>query len=197
MKIRKVAGAAVTSVGLVIGMSAFAGATTGTLDVSGNHSGANLNSTSNHQTWLSNNNNAGVANLNGQGAHSGAAKVTGNKSQGSASTGSAMNAASSSTSLTVSNSGSTAAALMATPAAAESHSANIDVSGNNSGANVNYSTNNQTWVTNNNNVGVVNGSVQTATSGNASVKGNKSLGSASTGAVSNTNNTSTTVSISN
>ena len=197
MKIRKVAGAAVTSVGLVIGMSALAGATTGTLDVSGNHSGANLNSSTNHQTWLNNNNNAGVANLNGQGAASGAATVNGNKSQGGASTGSASNAASTSTSLSVSNSGSTAAALASSAGTPVASSANIDVSGNNSNANVNYSTNHQTTVNNTNNVGVINGSIQSATSGDAKVTGNKSLGSASTGAVSNSNTTSTTVSISN
>jgi hypothetical protein len=196
MKIRQTLGAAVTSLGLVVGMAGFAGATQGTISNSGNKAHNQITSNNTHTTTLSNHNNVGVFNLNAQSAGSGSAHVTGNNSAGSASTGAATNTSNTSTGVTVSNTGSTAAALNSAPMGGTDTSS-IQNSGNKVNNTITTNNTSTTNVTNTNNVGVANVNLQQAQSGNASVHGNNSLGSASTGAASNSNTTTTTVNVSN
>lgn len=197
MKIRKTIGAAVTSLGLVVGMAGFAGATSGTVNNSGNKAHNTITSTTTHTATLTNNNNAGVLNLNAQGAGSGSAHVTGNNSAGSASTGAASNMSSSNTAVSVSNAGSTAAVLGGGAPMGGADTINIQNSGNKADNNVTVTNTSTTQVTNTNNVGVANVNFQLAQSGNATVKGNNSLGSASTGAASNSSSSTTTISVNN
>ena len=103
MKIAKTAGAVVTSLGLVVGMSAFAGATQATIDTSGNHNGTTVTDTNTSTSTLSNQNNVGALNLNGQLGASGAAEVHGGSSSGSATTGAVSNSNVTSTTITVKN----------------------------------------------------------------------------------------------
>ena len=196
MKARKIVGAVVTSPGLVVGLSGFAGATTATITNSGNHAGNTVTATNTKVTTLANNNNAGVLNLNGQAGESGNARVRGNNSGGSATSGAVMNSSSTNTSISVSNSGSSAAALAAAAPTA-SNTATISNSGNNVGNTVTFQDTTQTTVQNTNNVGVANVNIQLGSSGNARVTGNNSGGSATSGAVSNSSNTTTSVSVSN
>ena len=196
MKIRKVAGAAVTSVGLVVGMSAFAGATSGTIDNSGNKADNKINVTNTQETELNNENLAGALNLNLQGAQSGNAKVKGNESLGSASTGNASNASNTSTSVSIDNSGSNAAAL-AGGGAWGSDTVEVHNSGNKANNTVNVKNTETTTVNNTNVAAAINVNAQVAASGNAKVKGNESAGSASTGNVSNSSTTSTTIMVKN
>jgi nucleoporin NUP1 len=197
MKIAKTAGAVVTSLGLVVGMSAFAGATSGNFTNSGDDNTNTATTTTTTHTTLHNNNNAGVFNLNAQGAESGKAVVHGNSSDGSATTGDASNASNTSTSITVSNTNSNSAALMGSAVVAPDTSATVMNSGDHNLNTVSTTTTTTTNVTNNNNVGVVNLNLQGASSGNAIVHGNSSTGSATTGDVSNTSSTSTSINVSN
>ncbi len=196
MKIRKTVGAVVTSLGLVVGLSGFAGATTANVTNSGNHAGNTITAQSTKVTTVANNNNVGVTNLNGQAGLSGDAQVKGNNSGGSATTGAVSSSSSSNTSVSVSNSASSTAAL-AGAAPVASHSVSINNSGNNSGNTVTLQDTTQTTVQNTNNVGVANVNIQLGASGNAKVTGNNSGGSATSGAVMNTSSTTTSVSISN
>lgn len=111
MKIRRTMGAAVISLGLVVGLSGFAGATSGSISGTGPDSYNKIKSTTTKKTKVTNNNNLGVNNANQQSAYSGDAKVIHNTTGGSATSGAASNANSTSVSATVNNTASSAAAV--------------------------------------------------------------------------------------
>lgn len=197
MKIAKTAGAVVTSLGLVVGMSAFAGATSGNFTNSGDDNTNTASTTTTTTTSLQNNNNAGVLNFNLQAGKSGKAVVHGNSSDGSATTGDVSNTSNTSTGVTISNTNSNSAAFMAGPAVAPDTSATVMNSGDHNQNTVTTNTTTTTSVQNNNNVFVGNLNLQAGSSGDAIVHGNSSTGSATTGSVSNSSTTSTTINVSN
>lgn len=103
MKILKTAGAAVASVGLVLGMAGFAGATSGTIHNSGDDNYTNVAASNQSTSDLTNDNNVGALNLNGQAGQSGNARASGNESGGDATTGSVSNSSNTSTTISVKN----------------------------------------------------------------------------------------------
>lgn len=197
VKVRKTVGVAVTSLGLVIGMSGFAGATSGTIHNSGDNNRTRVSQRTEQNTRLRNNNNAGVLNFNLQAGQSGNARVSSNESGGDATSGDVMNTSNTSTAIGIDNSGSNAAALAGGSMAGDPVVADVHNSGDDNHTVVRSSTEVNTSVTNNNNVGVANLNVQLGESGNARVSGNESSGSATSGSVTNSSTTSTTITIKN
>lgn len=197
VKVRKTVGVAVTSLGLVIGMSGFAGATSGTIHNSGDNNRTRVSQRTEQNTRLRNNNNAGVLNFNLQAGQSGNARVSGNESGGDATSGDVMNTSNTSTAIGIDNSGSNAAALAGVGVASDPVVADVHNSGDDNHTTVRSTTEVNTSVRNNNNVGVANLNVQLGESGNARVSGNESSGSATSGSVTNSSTTSTTINIKN
>jgi hypothetical protein len=195
MKIAKTAGVAITSLGMVIGLSGLAGATSGTIGLTGPHSNNQITSTLNRNAVLTNTNTLGIDNWNDQDAHSGNASVDCNTTGGSAVTGAASNFNSTNTNLSVVN-GAGGAGLGAW-FAPSSNFASINTTGPKSNNQVTFTENANLVVTNTNTVSVTNHNDQDARSGNARVSGNTLGGSAITGNASNSNQTSTSVNIAN
>jgi len=140
-----------------------------------------------------NNNNLNVLNLTKQKAKSGNATVKHNTTGGDASTGDAMNEASSSVSAGVSN----ASACGDLEVAPMGGGGSIDTTGPRSTNVISHTNTTKVTATNNNNLNVMNMTVQSASTGNANVHGNTTGGDASTGDASNSNMTSTSFSVSN
>lgn len=103
MKVRKAVAAGVTSLGLVVGLSGLAGATSGTIGNTGPLSNNQISATELLTALFTNNNNVGVNNANAQGASTGSANVSFNTTGGSAVTGNASNSNNTSTSVNVHN----------------------------------------------------------------------------------------------
>lgn len=196
MKIARSAGAVVTSLGLVVGLSGFAGATAGTIGYTGPSSNNQISSYLNNNANLNNNNNLNAQNLNNQYAHSGHAGVSGNTFGGSAQTGPASNFNSSNVAANVNNAGAGYAGWFAGAAAANSV-ANINTTGPYSNNQVQFNTNNNLNVNNNNNFNITNTNNQSAKSGDAYVDCNTTGGSAITGAATNTNTQTVNLSVNN
>ena len=196
MKIRKTIGSVVASLGLAVGMSGLAGATSGgMIDGTGYRSHNTIRSTVKQTTTVKNKNNVGVGNLNLQYASSGNATVQNATNGGDATTGDASNSSTTSVTGTVSNSGGGSAALPA--AAPESTDATIQNTGAHSYNSVSSYQSSKTTVKNTNNVGVINVTAQGAVTGDATVQNVTNGGSATTGSASNTSSTTVDLSVSN
>ena len=175
----------------VLGLSGSASAMT--IDNSGNNADNWINTNYRMDSWWSNSNWLGVLNSNDQYGQSGHATVRGNEGTGGAGSGNASNSGNTGTSIMVENE----TPMMQGAGGSGGGSYVIDNSGNraNNTINANYRT---TYTrVNQNNVGVWNNNAQQAGSGNASVRGNESGGSASTGSASNTSMTRTETHVTN
>lgn len=200
MKVRKTATAVASSLGLVVGFAALAGAAPmSSIDTTGPDS---INKVKN-SVWvdmdLTNHNNLTATNTNHQSAWTGDARVIDNTHGGSASTGDASNHTSFNASATVNNSG-TAGALNSAlngVLGGGGGSSSISDTGPDSYNKVSNKTNVNVDVNNTNTIRVTNNNTQTASSGDASVTHNTHGGDATTGNASNTSNTSATFNVTN
>ena len=197
-KLRTTLTTGAASLGLVVGLASFAGATSGTSGSITDTGPGSLNVVR-HKTYsrveVENNNNVNATNNNGQNASSGKAGVYHNTTGGAAKSGNASNANSLNASLTVDNSASSAAKV-AMPASS-TNSGTIKTTGPGSRNIVKVTTVSKVEVKNNNNLNMTNNNSQNATSGNATVAGNTTGGSATSGNATNTNSTTMSFKVTN
>jgi hypothetical protein len=191
-KLVRLAALSVMALSLTTGVAA---ASTGSIDTTGPDSYNKVEFKNRQSTRVRNNNHVDVGNVSFQSAHSGDASVKHNTEGGSARSGNASNSSSTSTSVGVNNGGSSAAALSGNGGG--SNSGSIHKTGPDSYNKVSFNNSSYTSVKNNNHVGVLNLSVQKASSGDAKVYDNTEGGDATSGNASNTSTTSTTVNITN
>jgi len=196
MKAKKILGAALTSVGFVVGFAALTGATA-SIGTTGPDSINKIINKSSQELTVSNHNNLRVDNSNHQSASSGRAETEHNTTGGNATSGAASNANSLNVSATVNNAASSAALTGASNACGCGGSSSITNTGPDSKNIVVNKVSSEVEVTNTNNLSVDNHNTQTATTGSAEVSGNTTGGSATSGNASNTNSTSTTFNVSN
>ncbi len=199
MKIQEKIGAGVLSLGLVVGLSGFAGATSGAIDTTGPYSDNTIRSDTSYRVDVDNDNNLKVHNDNDQKAWTGDAEVEKNTTGGDAETGAAWNDNAFDAVVSVDNSASVANAVGgAGGAAAPVHQdATIDNTGYHSDNSIRYESRTNIDVNNDNNLYVSNDNNQYASSGDATVKYNTTGGDAVTGDATNTNSTSVRFEVTN
>lgn len=189
-KLLRYAAIGIASLGLSVGVVS---ASSGTIGTTGPDS-SNWVQFNNNQNYNRNNlNSASVLNDNLQQSSTGNASVRHNTTGGGAMTGSASNANTANTALSVNN----VSASAGSPWVGGSDTASINLTGPNSSNWAQFNNNVNSTITNSNCITVSNVNTQSSHSGNASVHGNTTGGSASSGNANNTNSTSTTVSITN
>lgn len=189
MKVRKIAAGAATSVGLVVGFAALAGAAPmSTISHTGPDSYNKVKNRVSSYVKVENNNNLTARNYNDQTAWSGDARVTHNTYGGDATTGDATNRNSFSASATVKNSGGNWGGLGNVGGGGNANTT-IEYTGPDSYNKVDNSTKSTVKIENNNDLRVVNNNTQTAISGDARVSDNTRGGDATTGDATNTNST--------
>lgn len=192
----KIVGTGLLSVGLVVGLAGFAGATSGSIGTTGPDSNNQIKHESSTKLDVDNNNNLDLTNDNHQDASSGNAKVRDNTSGGDAQSGNVGNTNSLDATVAVDNSGSTNGLGMGSGNGG-SDSATISNTGPDSKNEVKFENKSAVTVDNNNDVHVSNTNNQTATSGNAEVSHNTTGGSATSGSAMNTSSSSFTIRLTN
>lgn len=197
LDIKKIAGVGVVSLGLVVGVSGFAGASSGTIGTTGPDSINKVTHKSNVDMKVKNNNKLNLENTNHQHAGSGEVKVKGNTTGGAAKSGNAANANAVSATVEYNNAKAAAELKPVVNGAAVNNSASITNTGPDSVNKVKYESNMNVDIKNDNNVMIENKSMQTAHSGDAEVRHNTTGGDATSGNVSNTSSSSFTVRITN
>lgn len=193
MKVTRTITASVMALGLVVGLSGFAGAATGTISTTGPDSYNKVKSEVYRKVRVKNDNDLKVGNNNNQQAYSGDAKVKHNTTGGSARTGTAANTNTLNVSATVRNSLPSAAYS----APSSSNSGTIRETGPDSTNIVSAKSVSKVSVKNDNDLKVYNNNNQTAVSGDAKVVDNTTGGSAVSGDARNTNNTTINFSVTN
>lgn len=188
MKIQKKLGAAVLSLGLVVGLSGFAGAATGTIDTTGPDSTNTIRSESEVEIDVENDNDLDVRNSNDQRAWTGEAEVEENTEGGDAETGNALNENELDASISVDNSASVGA-LADWGGNGGDHEATIEKTGPDSVNRVTFEHEVEVDIENDNDLEVRNYNNQRASSGDAEVSDNTEGGDATTGNATNTNST--------
>lgn len=188
MKIQEKLGAGVLSLGLVVGLSGFAGATTGTIDTTGPRSDNSIRSETTQRVDVDNDNDLNVHNSNRQDATTGEAEVEENTEGGDAETGSAANENQLDAAVTVDNSASLGA-LGDWVGNGGDNEATISNTGPRSDNSVRFESRSTVDINNDNDLNVHNYNTQTATSGDAEVSDNTTGGNATTGDATNTNST--------
>lgn len=194
---KKTIGASVMSLGLVLGLSGFAGATDGTIDTTGPDSYNRIESENRVEVDVENRNDLRFENENRQDARSGDAEVRHNTEGGDAETGRADNLNSLDVSATVDNSGAASAWVPAVQNGGGGHSASIERTGPDSYNRIDFENRVEVDVENNNDINISNNNYQDARSGDAEVHGNTFGGSATTGDAINTNETRVDLSVTN
>jgi hypothetical protein len=198
MKMHKKFGAAVLSLGLVVGLSGFAGATTGTIDTTGPDSNNTINSDTRYDLDVDNDNDLRVDNDNDQRAWTGDAEAEDNTEAGDAASGNAMNENALEAEVTVDNSASVGAAgELGGGAGSDENQASIENTGPDSNNEVNFDSRTNIDINNDNDLRVNNDNNQTASSGDATVEHNTTGGSATTGDATNTNTTTIRFNVTN
>jgi hypothetical protein len=196
MKIKRSLTAGVTSLGLVVGLAGFAGATSGSNDTTGPDSHNSVTSRTNTDLRVDNDNDIKATNSNHQSAYTGEAGTYHNTTGGDASTGSASNSNSLSASLAVDNSGS-GSGVMSMPAGSGDFDGSNTNTGPDSHNTVTSTTRTNVNIENDNDLDVYNSNTQTASSGDATVAGNTTGGSAMTGDATNSNSTTINFEVTN
>lgn len=191
-KVIRTAAFSVMAFSLLTGVAA---ASTGTIGTTGPDSTNKVSFKSRDYRRVNNNNNVNVNNTNPQTASTGDAQVRHNTTGGNAASGHATNDSLLRANVGVSNASSSSAAMAGLGGG--SHTGTINNTGPDSYNSVRFSQKSKVKVENNNNVNVNNTVSQTATSGDAKVKGNTTGGSASSGNASNISTTETTINITN
>jgi hypothetical protein len=189
MKMQKKLGAAVLSLGLVVGLSGFAGAATGTIDDTGPRSDNTIHSETSQRVEVENDNDVDVENNNDQTAETGNAEVRDNREGGDAETGNALNENETNAAVSVDNSASVGALAEWGGNGSGEHEATIENTGSRSDNHVTIESRSTVDIDNDNDLSIVNNNNQTATSGDAEVRDNREGGSATTGDATNTNST--------
>lgn len=194
-RILRATSVAVTSVGLVAGLTGIAGASSasGSLVTTGPHSLNKIRNNVSSQVNLKNDNKVDLSTQNWQQAYSGNAKVTDNTHGGNATTGAATNTSSVAATVNLTNNNSHNLIGDGSSKA----SATIRDTGPFSTNTVDNKVRNTVNVTNTNDIRVSTDNQQTATSGNATVSDNTHGGNATTGAATNTSSTSLTLNVTN
>lgn len=192
-KLVRLAGMSVMALSLTTGVAA---ASSGSIYKTGPDSTNRIEYRNRNNVNATNENRVGVANASLQLARTGNARATHNTDAGSARSGDAANDNLSRTTVRVNNSGSSVAALRNNNSN-NNDDGSIDTTGPDSTNVIRFQNHNNTNVTNTNEVGVLNLSVQAAQSGNAKVHDNTEGGSATSGNASNVNTSETTIEITN
>lgn len=199
MKAKKTLGAIVTSVGFVVGFAALSSAAPGSsIGTTGPDSDNQIKNTSSQHLKVKNDNDIKVDNNNHQSAYSGEAEVTHNTEGGSATSGGASNENSFTGSATVNNSASTSDLTgVVGNGGGGNFEASINKTGPDSINKIENKVTTEVQITNDNYLRVNNINTQTATSGDATVRGNTEAGDATSGDASNMNSSSVTFHVSN
>jgi hypothetical protein len=192
-KLLRLAALTVMAFSLTTGVAA---ASVGSIDTTGPDSTNIIRFRNRSSVRVSNDNNVGVGNVNLQFADSGDAKVKHNTTGGDATSGDAANDNLTRTRVAIDNSGSSGDAL-ANACGCDGSEASIENTGPDSYNRVSVNNDSSVRVRNDNNVGVLNFSVQSADSGDARVEDNTTGGDATSGDATNVNTTETTVEITN
>jgi len=196
IKIKKAVGASVLSLGLVVGLAGFAGATSGTIGTTGPDSYNEVTSKSRTETRVKNNNNVNLSSKNHQYTSSGDAKVKGNTTGGSARSGDGENHNSVGATIEVDNS--QTAGVVAGVGSGDDHgTGSITNTGPDSVNKVKSEKSVRINVDNNNNIHIYNSNDQAAKSGDAEVTHNTTGGDATSGSVTNTNSSTFEVRVTN
>lgn len=197
-KIKQVLGASVASLGLVLGLvGGVVGAQSGTIDTTGPDSTNEIEYEMETEVEIDNDNDLSASNVNVQTAESGEAEAEDNTTAGDAETGMASNESSFEASVTVDNSAGLSDVFADFEADSASFSGTIENTGPDSENTIEAETEIEIEIENDNNLTVTNTNTQIATSGDAEVEDNTTGGSAITGDVSNTSETSITFKVSN
>lgn len=198
MKVQKTVGAAVLSLGLLVGLSGYAGATSRSITYTGPDSYNKIKTHVKKKVWINNQNTVKVENDNHQQANTGHAKVYDNTTGGSAISGNATNTNSTNVSATVDNSASASTWVEAVqPTHGGGGSATIHHTGPDSYNAIKYEETTKVTVNNDNYVKVENNNHQQAATGDATVVHNTTGGDAISGDATNTNSTSVTLNVRN
>lgn len=195
-KIKKAAGVSMLSLGLVVGLAGFAGATSGSIGDTGPDSTNKVEYKDDSRVEVRNNNILGLTNTNGQGASSGSTSATHNTTAGSVRSGDASNDNSVDAMIEIDNASAGPAALTNGQNGGDLD-ATIDTTGPDSYNKVEYTNRSSVHVTNDNNVMVTNTNSQSASTGTAVVSDNTTGGNATTGSASNTSSSSFTIRVTN
>lgn len=194
--IKKAAGIGAVSLGLVVGLAGFAGASSGAIDTTGPDSTNEITHESDVDLNLDNRNDLNLDNRTEQEASSGDVEVHSNTTGGDADSGSASNANAVSATVEIDNSGA-ASVFSGVTGSNGSNTASVENTGPNSDNEVRFESRIDLNVDNNNDVRIDNNTEQSAQSGSAEVRNNTTGGGASSGNASNTSSSSFTVRISN
>ncbi len=193
---KKIAGAGLTSLALVVGVAGFAGASSGTIGTTGPDSNNEVRNQTSTTVRANNENRVNLAAQTQQHAYTGSAVAVHNTTAGGAQTGNAANTSSVTGNVAVSNTQSalTTANLTNDPT---NNSGSIDNTGPDSSNKVTFDSHTYVNLNNDNHLDVHNSVSQCANSGDATVQDNTTGGSAVTGDATNDSTTSFTVSVSN
>lgn len=183
---------AVVATGVTLS-TGFVSANSATIDTTGPHSRNSVEFRNRDSVRVTNNNNVSVRNNNPQSASTGEAKVRNNTTGGDATSGDASNDSLLRATLTLDNS---SCSCMQSNGSGDS-SGDISNTGPNSSNHIVFNNSSHVTMTNNNNVSVENNNSQSASSGNASVSGNTTGGSATSGNASNISTTEVNLNITN
>lgn len=194
-KIRTIITSGTASLGLVLGLSGFAGAMSGTIDTTGPDSTNRVRHSWDSRVAVQNHNMVRAGNHNSQQSSSGEAEVEHNTTGGSAKSGNAANTNTLKASVSVDNSGAGAAAT--TMPGGTRSTGDISNTGPDSTNVVRTSVRNEVQIMNKNCISIENTNSQTAVSGDAEVEGNTTGGNATSGNATNTNSTTLAFEISN
>lgn len=197
IKLKKAVSAGVLSLGLVVGVAGFAGATSGSIGTTGPYSDNEVVNDSRTDIDVDNDNDIRLSNTNDQYATSGPAGVKKNTTGGHATTGHSDNNSSVNAMVEIDNSSSTEAALDGVDLGSNGGTGSIHNTGPNSDNIVTYESRVNIDVDNDNDIRIQNNSVQMAESGSADVSYNTTGGNATSGNVSNTSSTNFTVRVTN
>lgn len=196
VKMKKIAGAGLTSLALVVGVAGFAGASSGTIGTTGPDSNNEIKNETSTSLRLNNHNNVNLAAQTHQHASSGDAVGVHNTTVGNVETGNTANTSSVSADVSLSNTQSTSSVSAALNMPA-SDTGSVNNTGPDSNNKVTFENHAYVNVDNHNDVDIHNSVDQSATSGNAIVHDNTTGGNAVTGSATNDSTTSFTVSVSN
>jgi len=192
-KLIRAAAATVLGLSLTTGIAA---AQTGSITKTGPGSSNHVSSNTRTSATVRNDNDLHVFSTNDQHSYTGDATAQRNTTAGDATSGSARNSNTVSVSATVDNSGSAAALMDATTPSSDA-SGTINNTGPNSSNTVSSNVKSTVNVTNDNDISVFNDNDQSASSGDATVRGNTTGGSATTGDASNTSSSTFTFDVTN
>jgi len=196
IKFKKAASAGVLSLGLVVGLAGFAGATSGNIGTTGPGSTNEVKSKSKTSLHVNNNNDIKLSNKSQQNASTGKAEVRGNTTGGSATSGDGANDNTVNATVEVDNS-QTAGALSGVGSGGDNNTGTITNTGPDSTNKVISENKVKIKVDNTNDIHVYNTSDQVAKSGSAEVEHNTTGGDATSGSATNTSSASFTVRVTN